>query len=248
VIEVVLRTRAEEVEMNARTWLFVVAALSLAGACGVDDEDEVVYSPDELGAALLTAADIGTDWTEQARLVFDTRSETPPAMDPGMWCPEAQDVPDDLYSLIADGGAFVEHRSSESTRAGSTSGRSFHGVTEQLWSGPDAESYVDTVAAGFETCTGETWKVEDATASVAALDGDDVGNDSTMALVTYVTPGPDGDYAWRGRQLVARVGATVMLIQELDVQQVDSQPRFTDSEWQRIVEIAAERVEALSDH
>jgi len=234
--------------MNARTWLFVVAALSLVGACGGDDKDEVVYSPDELGAALLTAADIGPDWTEQARLVFDTRSETPPAMDPGMWCPKAQDVPDELDALIADGGAFVELRSSESTSTGSTSGRSFHGVTAQLWSGTDAESYVDTATTGIETCTGETWKVEDATASVAALAGDDVGNDSTMALVTYVTPGPDGDYAWRGRQLVARFGATVMLIQELDVQHVDNQPRFTDSDWQRIVDTAAERVEALSDH
>jgi hypothetical protein len=68
-----------------------------------------------------------------------------------------------------------------------------------------------------------------------------------MALVTYVTPGPDGDYAWRGRQLIARFGATVVLIQELDVQLVDSKPRFTDSDWQRIVGAAAERVEALSD-
>jgi hypothetical protein len=234
--------------MNARTWLFVVAALSLVGACGGDDEDQVVYSPDELGTALLTAADIGTDWTQTARLVFDTRSETPPAMDPGMWCPDAQDVADHLDSLIADGGAFAELQSSASTRAGSTSGRAFHGVTEQLWSGTDAESFVDAAAAGIETCTGETWEVEDATASVAALAGDDVGNDSTTALVTYVTPGPDGDYAWRGRQLVARFGATVMLIQELDVQLVGSEPHFTDSDWQRIIDTAAERVEALPDH
>ena len=234
---------------RARTWLFVVAALSLVGACGGNDADEVVYSPDELDTALLTAADIGTDWTEEARLVFDTRSEgAPPTIDPGMWCPEAQNVPDDLDSLIADGGAFIELQSSESTRAGNTSGRSFHGVTEQLWSGTDAESYLDTAAAGIETCTGETWEVEDGTASVAALAGDDVGNDSTMALVTYVTRGPDGDYAWRGRQLVAQFGATVMLIQELDVQLVDSDPRFTDSDWRRIVDTAAERVEALSDH
>ena len=79
------------------------------------------------------------------------------------------------------------------------------------------------------------------TASVAALVGDDVGDDSTMALVTYVTPGPDGDYAWRGRgQLVARFGATVVVLQKLDVQLVDSEPFFTDAEWQRIVDTASE--------
>ena len=102
---------------------------------------------------------------------------------------------------------------------------------------------------GFETCTGETWEVDqDATASVAALAGDDVGDDSTAALVTYVTPGPDGDYAWRGRQLVARFGATVVVLQELDVQLVDSEPFFTDADWQRIVDTASERVDALSDN
>jgi len=95
---------------------------------------------------------------------------------------------------------------------------------------------------------GETWEVDDeATASVTALSGDDVGDDSTMALVTYITPGPDGDYAWRGRQLVARFGATVMVLQELDVQLVESEPVFTDTEWQRIVETAADRVEALGE-
>jgi len=66
-----------------------------------------------------------------------------------------------------------------------------------------------------------------------------------MALVTYVTPGPDGDYAWRGRQLVVRIGDTVMVLQELDVQLVDSEPFFTDAGWQRIVDTAAERIDAL---
>jgi hypothetical protein len=228
-----------------------MAALALAAAaCGGDDDGaDVVYTPEELGAALLTAEDIGSGWTEQEREVVDTRPDGVPAMDPGMWCPEAGGVPDELLSLVADGGAFVELQSSASTRAtGSAAARNFHGVSEQLWSGSDAEAFVETAAEGFETCTGEAWEVDqDATASVAALAGDDVGDDSTMALVTYVTPGPDGDYAWRGRQLVARFGATVAVLQELDVQLVDSEPFFTDADWQRIVDTASEHVDALGD-
>jgi hypothetical protein len=150
---------------------------------------------------------------------------------------------------VPDGVALVELQSGDTAASTNTeSGRSFHGVSEQLWSSSDAEAFVDTATTGFETCTGETWEVDDeATASVTELAGDDVGDDSTTALVTYITPGPDGDYAWRGRQLVARFGATVMVLQELDVQLVESEPAFTDADWQDIVETAADRVEALGE-
>jgi hypothetical protein len=240
----------EEAAMNARRWIPMFAALALvAGACGSDDSAEVVYSPEELGTALLSPDDIGSGWTEDQRLVTDTRPDEFPALDPGMWCPTAADVPDDLLALVPDGVAFVELKAGDpGAPPNSESGRSFHGVSEQLWSSSDAEAFVETAAAGFETCTGETWEVDDGTtASVTALPGDDVGDDSTTALVTYVTPAPDGDYAWRGRQLVARFGATVMTLQELDVQLVENEPTFTDTEWQRIVDTAANQVAALSD-
>ncbi len=237
--------------MRTGRLLPMMAALALvAGACGGNDENEVVYSPEELGSALLTPDDIGSGWTEDERVVTDTRPDEFPSLDPGMWCPAAADVPDELLALVPDGVAFVQLESGDTpTSSSSESGRSFHGVSEQLWSGDDAEAFVETAAAGFETCMGETWEVDDeATASVTALAGDDVGDDSTMALITYITPGPDGDYAWRGRQLVARFGATVMLLQELDVQLVDSEPVFTDTEWQGIVDTAADRVEALDEN
>ncbi len=236
--------------MRTRRFVPVIAVLALvAGACGGNDENEVVYSPEELGPALLTPDDIGSGWTEDERVVSDTRPDEAPTMDPGMWCPAAADVPDELLALVPDGVAFVQLKSGDTAASqNSESGRSFHGVSEQLWSGSDADAFVETAAAGFETCMGETWEVDDGTtASVTALTGDDVGDDSTMALITYITPGPDGDYAWRGRQLVARFGATVMVLQELDVQLVESEPVFTDTEWQRIVETAADRVEALGE-
>jgi hypothetical protein len=236
--------------MHSRRWFPMIAVLALAAAaCGGDDGDEVVYTPEELGTALLTADDIGTGWTEENRLVTDTRPEGMPVLDPGMWCPAAEAVPGELESLVADGGAFVELVSDESTRAGgNAAGRNFHGVSQQLWSSADAEAFVETVADGFAVCTGETWEVDEGTtATVAELDSDDVGDDSTTALVTYLTPTPGGDYAWTGRHLVARFGATVMVLQELDVQLVDSDPFFTDDDWQRIVDTAVDRVDDLGD-
>lgn len=236
--------------MPTRRFLPVIAVLALvAGACGGNQDSEVVYSPEELGPALLTPDDVGSGWTEDERVVSDTRPAEAPAMDPGMWCPAAADVPDELLALVPDGVAFVQLKSGDTTASqNSEPVRSFHGVSEQLWSSSDAGAFVETTAAGIETCMGETWEVDDGTtASVTALTGDDVGDDSTMALVTYITPGPDGDYAWRGRQLVARFGATVMVLQELDVQLVDSEPVFADSDWQRIVDTAADRVDALGE-
>ena len=62
--------------MRTGRLLPMMAALALvAGACGGNDENEVVYSPEELGSALLTPDDIGTGWTEDERVVTDTRPD-----------------------------------------------------------------------------------------------------------------------------------------------------------------------------
>ncbi len=226
--------------MAVRRWLLVAALVMFVPmGCG---SDETVTTPEDLDTALLTAADLGTGWTQQQQEVFDTWPEGMPALDPGMWCPQAGSVADDLDVLVGGGGAFVELQSDESDA------RTYHGVTERLWSTPDAAGFVDTATAGFDACVGQTWDVDqDATASVVELVGEPVGDDSTMALVTYVTPGPDGDYEWRGRTIAARFGATAMVLQELDVQRSGSEPRLTDTEWQQLVELAASKVEASTD-
>jgi hypothetical protein len=237
----------EESGMNAHRWFPTLIVLAIvSAACGNSDDEAAVYSPEELGTALLTADDVGSGWIQRDKQVFEIRPDGLGALDPGMWCPAAADVPDQLLTFVAGGGAFVNLQSGEST--GGAAGRGFHGVSEQLWSSSDAEAFVDEVAGGFQTCIGETWVLdEEATASVEALAGDDVGDDSTMAVVTYVTPAPDGDYAWRGRTLVARFGATVMMLQELDVQRVDLEPHFTDADWQHIVDTAVGGIDTLTD-
>lgn len=226
--------------MNGRRLMLAMAAATLvAGACG-GGGDAVSYSPEDLGAVLLSADDVGSGWSEERRAVFEARPEDMPVFDPGMWCPAAGDVADELVALVDEGGALVEVRAPEAA------GRNFHGVTEQLWSGSDSEALLERATTAFEACIGATWEVdEDATATVASLAVADVGDESTAVLVTYLTPSPDGDYAWRGRTLVARFGATVLVLNELDVQTVESEPRFSDADWRRLVDTAAERIEAL---
>lgn len=228
--------------MNVRRWLSLVASLVLvSGACG--DEKAEVLTPDELGSALLTPGDVGDGFVEDQRMVAEERPEDVAPLDPGMWCDAAGDAADELLTLVGEGVAFIQIRSTDVAQ------RNFHGVSEQLWSSPDAAAFVERATVAIEACAGETWIAEDDEATVTAeeLAGEDVGDDSTTVMVTYVTPAPDGDYAWRGRTLLARFDDTVMVLQELDVQLVDGEPFFSDADWQRIVNVAVERVEALSD-
>jgi hypothetical protein len=81
---------------------------------------------------------------------------------------------------------------------------------------------------------------------MVALSTGDAGDDSAAALVTYLTEGPDAGYAWRNRVGVVQVGTTVIVLQELDVQQEGSPAYLTDAEWQAVVATAVGRVEALS--
>jgi hypothetical protein len=82
---------------------------------------------------------------------------------------------------------------------------------------------------------------------MVALSTGDAGDDSAAALATYLTEGPDAGYAWRNRVGVVRVGTTVIVLQELDVQQADSPAFMTDAEWQAVLDTAVAKVEALGD-
>jgi hypothetical protein len=186
----------KEVDMSVRRWLTVVAAVALVfGGCGDEDEAQV-FSADELGSVLLAPDDVGPGFAEDERVVAEERPASTPPLDPGMWCEAAGDAGDRLLTLVGDGVAFVEIVSSETARG------SFHGVSEQLWSAPvdDAEAFVDQAAAAIAVCAGESWIVEDGegTASLATLAGEEVGDDSTMVLMTYVTPGRTATTPGRG--------------------------------------------------
>lgn len=227
--------------MHARRWVAGVLTAALAvGACGDDDDADLTYTADALVEVLVREDDLGSGWSEDRRDVFTTRAEGPPSFDPGGWCPDAAEEVEGIEALAGETGAVVE-------LSRERQGRSFHGLSEQLWSNMTTAEYFATVVGALDTCMGATWFLEDeGEVTVGALEGPSVGDESTMALVEVVTPGPDGDYVWRSRVLVARFGTTLMVLDELDVQIEGSAPRFTDADWSDVVDTATEAVERLT--
>jgi hypothetical protein len=224
-----------------RTVAAVVALVTMAAACG-DDAEPVRYSAAQLDTALLAPTDVGAGYQVDDRTGGESRPPGTPAIDPGIWCDAASSTADDLQGFIGPEPVFVQLVST------AVSGRTFHGVSEEMWAADDAQAVVDAADRGFTACTGTEWTSDDGgTASMAALSAGDAGDNSAAALVTYLTEGPDAGYAWRNRVGVVQVGTTVIVVQELDVQQADSPAFMTDAEWQAVLDTAVAKVEALGD-
>lgn len=230
-----------------RTWrtpATAVAALALVAAvagCG-QEAAPTRYTAAQLDTALLAPADLGGDFEVDDRTGGESRPPDTPAIDPGIWCPAAGAMADEMQRLIGAEPVFVQLVSTTVT------GRKFHGVSEEMWAADDAAAVVEAVGRGLADCAGAEWSVDDGgTARLVPLSAGDVGDDMAAALVTYLTEGPDTGYAWRNRIGVVRVGTTVIVLQELDVQPADSSPVLTDEQWREVVSTAVQRVEALAD-
>lgn len=224
-----------------RTVAAVVALVSMATACG-DDSEPTKYTAEQLDSALLTPSDVGADFEVDDRTGGESRPPGTPAIDPGIWCTAAGATADEMQGLIGAEPVFVQLVAKEAAQG------TFHGVAEEMWAAADAQAVVDTAERGFTACTGTEWTSDDGgTATMTALSSGDAGDDSAAALVTYLTEGPDAGYAWRNRVGVVRVGTTVIVVQELDVQQADSSAFMTDAEWQAVLDTAVAKVKALGD-
>ena len=222
---------------------FLVGATALVmvlAACG-DDAQPVRYTAAQLDGALLAPGDVGADLSVDDRTGGESRPPDTPAIDPGIWCDAAGSTADEMQGFIGAEPVFVQLLST------AASGRTFHGVSEEMWTADDAQAVVDAADRGFTACADTEWSIDDGgTASMAALSAGDAGDDSAAALVSHLTEGPDAGYAWRNRVGVVRVGTTVIVLQELDVQQEGSPAYLTDAEWQAVVATAVSRVESLS--
>ncbi len=192
-------------------------------------------------AALLTAADLGQNWSQQQSEAFTTRASGIPVIDPAQLCPDAADEAKKLQDLAGDSGAIVGLRS-ESAGTGTSLQ-----VSEQAWSNVDVQQFFATAKAAIGKCDGASWTMPDgAKVTFELRAGSTVGDESTSELTTILTSDPvGGDHIWRVSGTVARFGSTLVLISNTDVQPVGTQPQLTDSEWQTIVDKATAKIAAL---
>ncbi len=242
---------------HTRPGRFLLLPLSLAGAlalagCGGGDGDGgtattspsatseptggggVLYTPEELSAALLTTDALGPGWTETQRSVFTVREPENPSVEESIsLCPEAADQADALGDLASDAGADVEM---EQAMEGGT----FHMLRQQAWSDENVQAYVETLAEAVDICAGTTWTDADGNeVTFEALEAPEVGDESTSMGAVAVIAGADGDTAWRVRLTVARFGTALMAVGDNLVEPADTPAQETDPSWETIVTTAA---------
>lgn len=226
--------------------IVVTACLALLAACGGDDPK--IYSPTELGDALLTVDDMGPGWTESQRTVFDTREVENPSIDPSLWCPDfSTGKSDQLTELAGPSGADVELQLGDPQAAEQAT----YGLRQQAWSNKDADDYLRELNEAVGTCNGKTWSDSGdgseegvgAEYRLTLLTAPSVGDEAVAALVTITLLAPEGsgesDLVIRQRMAAVRAGSIVMVLQEGDTLSGDGEPSTTDDEFATLVELAA---------
>lgn len=220
--------------------LTLVCCVAVAG-CGGGQVDRT-FTPDELGAALLTVGDLGQGWSQTQRVVFTAREpENPSVEDTLAFCPDAAEQVAALRELAADAGADVELAATEESG-------SFHLLRQQAWSDAQVPEYLTTLAEAVDLCVGASWSEPDGNeVTWEALEAPAVGDEATSVAAVAVLTGPDGDSTWRTRLTVARFGDVLMAVSDTLVEPVGTEPWITEPDWPTIVETAGERFTELLD-
>jgi hypothetical protein len=233
-----------------------ICALALAGAlsitgCGADDDGGAspslspagtapatsapAYTPEQLEAVLLTAADLGTDWTETQRRAFTTREPENPSVEESLsLCPQAAEPAERLGQLASDAGADVELEQA-------TQGGGAHLVRQQAWSDDQVKEYITTLDEAITLCLGGSWEADGNEVSLEVLEAPALGDEST-SVATVATLG-EGDEAttWTSRLTVARFGTALMAVSDIIVGGPVPEPG-----WSTIVQAAGDQFAELA--
>jgi hypothetical protein len=217
-------------------WTVAIALAVGVSACG--DDEPSAYTTEQLQSVLLTTADLGQGWEDDLPEVDRSQADAMPVFDAGMWCPESAERSAVLETMVGE-------RAVTTMKLAGAARHTFHGVTEQAWSSADASQFYEIAAGAITTCYGQEWGVgEEAQASVVELAGPTYADATTHAVVQYVTPSPDGDFAWRARMSLIRDGATILVLSELEVRPVGADPTYTDAQWWALAERTVERLDS----
>lgn len=229
--------------------LALAGALSIAG-CGGDEGGGSpsvspasstpatagqTYKPEQLEAALLTAADLGTDWAETQRGAFTTREpENPSVEDSLSLCPQAAEQATKLDQLASDAGADVELEQA-------AEGGAPHLLRQQAWSDDQVQEYFTTLDEAITLCMGSSWEADGNEVSLEALEAPSIGDESTsVAAVATLGEGDDAT-TWTSRLTVARYGTALMAVSDSIVGGPVPAPG-----WSTIVQAAADQFAELA--
>ena len=193
-----------------------------------------LFTPDELGGALLTAGDLGPGWTETQRMVFTTREPENPSLEDSLaLCPEAQEQADQLGELRSGAGADVEF---DHQRTGTQGDH----VRQQAWSDANVAAYYQALSDAIETCSGKTWTDPDGNAVTLELLGmPPVGDESVTFTADTTISGPDGKVTWRSSNTVGRFDTVLMSVGEVVVTSPDAEAPISTADWQATADLAA---------
>lgn len=227
--------------MLRKNTLVALAGLTLLGACTKSVQD-ATPTPADLSDALLTVTDLGSQWQETQRQVFDQRSPENPSLDPSIFCADAEEAGAALVELAGQAGADVE--------------MSYRGLTDgarmmrlQAWSNDDAEAYFDALAPLVETCDGVT-ETDDAgaTEEFSEITGRSIGDESLSWSTRTIPPASTQDDKFEsiGRTTVARFGKIIMVLQLGDANFTGSAVSLSEDDWWDIVVQAADKLDNLA--
>jgi hypothetical protein len=183
---------------------FFAASLVVIGLSSCQTASDAP-SASEIGDGLLTVTDLGTQWRETQRDVFDVREVENPVLDPGAFCPESNLDTTELTDLAGQSGADVEFQQKDGASA----------IRLQAWSNSDAAGFTDVVLVAVATCEGAEWNDEFGTNNTFdVVEGPEVGD---AAIHWTTTNQPSGAMADKmssvGRTSVIRFGDVVLVLQ-----------------------------------
>lgn len=187
-----------------------ICALTLAGAlsitgCGGADAGQA-YTPQQLEAVLLTAADLGVGWTETQRSAFTTREPGNPSVEDSLsLCPQAAEQAKQLDQLASDAGAEVELEQAPQ-------GGALYLVRQLAWSDDQVQEYFTTLDEGIALCVGSSWEVGDGKVRLEALEAPALGDESTSVAAVATLGESEGATTGTVRLTVARFDTTLMAV------------------------------------
>lgn len=231
-----LTTTSLRAMRTTRTVALLAGLVLIAGCRQVSGEP---HSTTELSDALLTVSDLGAEWQESQRDIFDERANENPVIDASTFCPEVVESVGVLDDLAGQAGADVEMRAKSTTRM----------MRLQAWDNEDSDRFFSKISDIVRTCDGTKWS-DDAVGTSTTfdlIDGPSVGDESIHWIVTSSPPSdnPDGKFGGAGRTTVARFGNVTMVLQVGDFALDPTSVLMPEDDWRGLVLKAAAKIDEL---